>query len=51
MRASRDQVPADALAALPPFTDPAARTAQELLRCASVQSLADTLLVSGCSGI
>ncbi len=51
MRASRDQVPADALMALPPFADPAARTAQELLRCATVQRLTDTLLVSGCSGI
>lgn len=51
MRSSRDQVPPDALAGLPPFADPAARTAQELLRCATVQRLTDTLLVSGCSGI
>jgi hypothetical protein len=51
MRTSREQVPPGALRALPPFADPAARTAQELLRCATVQSLTDTLLVSGCSGI
>lgn len=51
MRVSRDQVPPSALSPLPPFVDPAARTAQELLRCASVQTLSDTLLVSGCSGI
>lgn len=51
MRSSRDQVPPDALAGLPPFADPAARTAQELLRCATVQRLTDTLLVSRCSGI
>ena len=51
MRTSREQVPPGALRALPPFADPAARTAQELLRCATVQGLTDTLLVSGCSGI
>jgi len=51
MRESRERVPPSALSTLPPFADPAAQTAQELLRCATVQSLADTLLVSGCSGI
>jgi hypothetical protein len=50
MRLSREQVPAGVLAPLPPHADPAIFTAQELLRCATVSGLADSLLVSGCSG-
>lgn len=50
LRSSREAVPAGALAPLPPHADPAAFSAQELLRCATVSSLADSLLVSGCSG-
>jgi hypothetical protein len=51
LRASREQLPMGALAPLPPHADPAAETAQQLLRCTMVSSLADSLLVSGCSGL
>ncbi|GAB1341601.1 hypothetical protein MASR1M101_07280 [Gemmatimonas sp.] len=50
LREARAQLPMGALAPLPPHADPAAQTAQELLRCTRVSSLADSLLVSGCSG-
>lgn len=50
LQASRDQVPPGALRPLPVHADPAAVTAQELLRCTGVTSLADRLLVSGCNG-
>lgn len=51
LRATRDQVPPGALQPLPRHADPAASTAQELLRCTTVSSLADSLLVSGCGGV
>lgn len=50
IRAQHDQVPGAALAPLPPASDPAARTAQELLRCTTITSPTDPLLVSGCNG-
>ena len=51
LREAREQLPMGALAPLPPQADPAAQTAQDLLRCTMVSSLADSLLVSGCSGL
>lgn len=51
LRRSREQIPASALAPLPPAADPAAETVQELLRCARGSSVADSLLVSGCGGV
>lgn len=47
---SRASVPIGALQPLPPGADPAAQTAQELLRCTQVSTPADSLLVSGCGG-
>lgn len=51
LRGQRDRVPPSALAPLPPASDPAAETAQELLRCTTITKRADPLLVSGCNGI
>ncbi len=51
LRAQREQVPRAALAPLPPASDPAAHTAQELLRCTTITNPADPLLVSGCNGV
>lgn len=51
LRKAAAAVPSGALAPLPPGADPAAETAQELLRCTGVTSLADRLLVSGCGGL
>ena len=50
LRRSQETVPAGALLPLPPGADPAAQTAQELLRCTQVSSPLDSLLVSGCGG-
>jgi hypothetical protein len=51
LRKSAGQVPPAAFRRLPPGADPAAELTQTLLRCTTVTSLADTLLVSGCGGI
>jgi hypothetical protein len=51
LRRSREQVPASALAPLPPAADPAAETVQELLRCTRLSTMVDSLLVSGCGGV
>ncbi|HEY0930623.1 MAG TPA: DUF2723 domain-containing protein [Gemmatimonas sp.] len=50
MRESRDRTPPSALGQLPPGVDPALRTAQELLRCNTIERLSDPLLVSWCGG-
>ncbi|MFN9204514.1 MAG: protein O-mannosyl-transferase family [Gemmatimonas sp.] len=50
-RRNAGQVPPSAFTALPRASDPAAETAQTLLRCTRVTTLADPLLVSGCNGI
>jgi hypothetical protein len=51
LRTSRDLLPVGALDSLPAHADPAAHTAQELLRCTLLTTHTDTLLVSGCSGV
>ncbi|MFO0242703.1 protein O-mannosyl-transferase family [Gemmatimonas sp.] len=51
LRASRDLLPVGALDPLPVHADPAAHTAQELLRCTQLTTRTDTLLVSGCNGV
>lgn len=51
LRRAAAEVPRSALAALPPASDNAAETAQQLLRCTQVTTLADSLLVSGCNGL
>ncbi len=51
LRRAAAEVPRSALTALPPASDPAAETAQQLLRCTQVTTLADSLLVSGCNGL
>jgi hypothetical protein len=50
MRESRDRTPPSALTPLPAGADPALQTAQELLRCNTIERLADPLLVSWCGG-
>jgi len=50
MRESRDRTPPSALTTLPVGADPALGTAQELLRCNTIERLADPLLVSWCGG-
>jgi hypothetical protein len=50
MRKAHALVPNTSLQPLPPGADPAAATAQELLRCTAITTLTDPLLVSGCNG-
>ena len=50
LRESRERTPPSALVTLPTWSDPALQTAQELLRCNTIERLTDPLLVSSCGG-